>query len=442
MPTAIPSLDNNICSAWTENDRNMYNSYDFFLAKMQVGRRPWWQTFTKLVKKKPWTPNHGPLMRGIRTNMAPILRQYAAPELLTTQPTEDIYNVTETRADAPLFWHDFTSPVMYFLPSFNDFLDHITDTGKTIMEQMEVYEETFYRWNMFQMCPFVLIARGNSAKVVQAPAFDGLSQWTTAKGKSTAWLANLIATEGPTMSPLTLRSLQYAQQIMETDLGIPSWSGSDDNNGDDKPLEGKYLLVTSNEAYTNFTFDPYLVAAKNCQLDIVQDRYYGNIFGCVTARKQAKPLWMKADGTFAAPEVRVEDPGNLTWADNETQPNPEYTNILPIDPDNNPTQCSPFEISFLGGEIGYDAIDSGPPPSQFTKDTPPHQFPGMRWNGEVYLTKDFLLECPDAVTGAIRYKTNNQGKYLKYQAEQTYGIFPRQRRSVIPIIHKRQRGGV
>src|ERR1044072_4269338 len=101
MPFAIPSLDNNTCAAWTENDRNMYNAYSFFLAKMQVSRRPNWMTFSRLVKKKAWTPNHGPTMRGVRVNFSPHLRQFATPALLTSQPVEDVMNVTETTADAP-----------------------------------------------------------------------------------------------------------------------------------------------------------------------------------------------------------------------------------------------------------------------------------------------------------------------------------------------------
>jgi len=82
MPTAIPSIDNSACSEWTENDINMYNSYDFFMAKTQVERRQQNMIFNKLVRKsKKWTPNHGPTMRGVRVNPSPVLRQMAYPNV-------------------------------------------------------------------------------------------------------------------------------------------------------------------------------------------------------------------------------------------------------------------------------------------------------------------------------------------------------------------------
>ena len=79
MPTAIPSLDNDSCAEWTENDIDMYNSYDFFLAKINVEMRPRWDTFKKMCKPRKWTPNHGPTMRGVRKNPSPHLRQDAFP---------------------------------------------------------------------------------------------------------------------------------------------------------------------------------------------------------------------------------------------------------------------------------------------------------------------------------------------------------------------------
>jgi hypothetical protein len=167
---------------------------------------------------------------------------------------------------------------------------------------------------------------------------------------------------------------------------------------------------------------------KNCDLDVVNGTFRGSLFGRLTAKLEHLPMYMKNTGIFEEPELRVGT--NVTLNEGETLPNPDYAEI-----DN-----SPWAISFISGRPGYESISSGPPPSAFTKDTPPHNFPGMKWNGEVYLTKDFLLECVDPVTGAVRTKTNSKGRYLRYESTLNLGIFPKQRRSIIPILHKRKQG--
>lgn len=430
MPTAMPQLDVNTCSAWTENDRNLYNAYSFWLAKTQVTRRSTWLTFSRLIKKKKWKPNHGPVMRGVRVNFSPHLRQFATPVLLSQNPVEDVMNVTETTADAPLYWQEFGSPTFNFFPSFTDFLDHITDTGNDIMEKVERFEEIFYRGMIFHMAPFVYVAQEKTMLKVPMASFNGLSQLDATKGKTTADLANLIALHGGNATHLTLAALNASVTKLSVNEGIPFFGGADTQTGDNKPMEGKYLLITHEEAWDQFTFDPWLLQAKNCNLDIVHDQFRGSIFGRITSRMESLPMFMKDNGTFVAPEVRVSDPADLTGADGETQPNPEYAD---------PAQ-SPWAWSYIAGDVGYEGIEAGPPPAAFTKDTPPKNFPGMQWNGEVNLTKNFLLECPDPVTGEIRYKTNDKGRYIKYESTLHVGIFPRQRRSIIPILHKRKQG--
>ena len=429
MPTAVPSIDNSACAEWTENDRNMYNSYSFWLAKTQVERRDTWMTFKKLTKNRPWKPNMGPVMRGVRRNASPHLRQFAFPNPLTSQPLSDIMNVTETTTDAILYWQEFESPSMYFLPSFQDFLDHVSDTGEDIMEKVERYEEMFLRGMMFHMSPGFYVAEGNSATFIPTTPFDGLTLLNPATmGKTTSLLADVINDRGGAMSHLTLASLAKMHTNMSVSMGIPGFQSSFTPTGDNKGLAGKYALITHEEAWDQFTFDPYLQQHKNCDLDVVNGSFQGSIFGRITSKLESLPMYMKADGTFANPEIRVDN--NVALNDNETIPSPTYAEIA----------NSPYAWSFLCGNPGYESISSGPPPAAFTKDTPPHNFPGMKWNGEVYLTKDFLLECVDPVTGAVRTKTNSKGRYLRYESTLTMGIFPRQRRSIIPILHKRKQG--
>jgi hypothetical protein len=139
--------------------------------------------------------------------------------------------------------------------------------------------------------------------------------------------------------------------------------------------------------------------------------------------------WDGANGiNFYEPEIRVDD--GVTLNDGETIPNTQYT-----DP-----ASSQYEIGFLSGRGGYETIEVGPPPSQFAKDEMPHNFPKMSWNGEVKLTKRFLVPCLDSDSGTVTYEENTYGEHLKFISQIALGIIPLQRRNVIPIIYKRKRG--
>lgn len=422
----MPEIDQDACRGWSENDIDLYNSYSFFLAKTQVERRKTWPTFGKLTRKKPWTRNHGPIMRGVRKNPSPHVRQQVNPNPLTSNPKVDINNLTETKTDTILYWQDFESPVLNWLPSFNDFLDHVSEFGEDMMEKVDRFEELFYRTMMFHMSPFMFICKENSVELVETTPFAGTSVLGANDGKSAAVLAGLIAAHGATASHLNMRALAHALTKMSINLGVPPFSGSGLPSGDNKGIDQKYLLITHEEAWTQFSFDPYLQTHKNCDLDVIYGQFQGSLFGRMTGRLEDKPMFLKADGTMPAPETRVET--DVALNQGETVPNPTYTDV----------DQSPWAISWIAGQIGYDAIEIGPPPAAFTGNKPPHNFPGMQWNGEVYLTKNFLLECVDPTTGEVRPKLNSKGRYLRYEATAAMGVFPRQRRNLIPILHKRK----
>lgn len=429
MPNSMPAVDTSTCQAWTEQDINLYNKYPFFLAKTEVSNRPKWETFGKLCKQRQWRPNMGNVMRGVRKNPSPNIRQFAYPEPLTVNPSADIMNILETATDSILYWHDFESPVFYFLPSFTDFLDHITDTGEDIQEKITRYEDLFYRGMMFHMSPYFFVCTGNTMQLVLTTPFDGLTAFNPATmGKTTTILANAVNAFGPQITNLTAPAVANGLTKMSTNLGIPPFSGSGMPMGDSKALAQKYALITHEEAWYQFTFDPYIQQFKNCNLDIINESFSGNIFGRAAAKLESLPMFMKNDGTFAQPELRVGN--NVALNEGETVPNPDYAEIT----------NSPWAWSWLAGDIGYERISSGPPPAAFTGNKMPRNFPGMQWNGEVYLTKDFLLECVDPNTGDVRVKTNSKGRFIRYESTLTLGIFPKQRRNVIPVLHKRAQG--
>jgi hypothetical protein len=91
------------------------------------------------------------------------------------------------------------------------------------------------------------------------------------------------------------------------------------------------------------------------------------------------------------------------------------------------------------GPTGYESIEVGPPPSHFTGDKFPDA-PPMFWNGQVKLTKNFVVPCIEDGTGNIYYEANTYGENIKFIGQATYGILPVQRRNIIPIAYLRNRG--
>jgi hypothetical protein len=432
MPlTSIPAIDANICSGWSEQQINLYNSLPFYFAKMQVDIKRTWPSFSKLVGKIRWTPNMGTTMRAVRKEASPHLRQFAFPtEILGgLAPKKDVLDVRELTVDVQIYRHRFESQVMSFIPSFKDFLrDHVDATSKDIAEKQIRYNDIYIRGRIFHEAPFVFIPNRAAGELVNAPygvgddAARAAGYQASNSAKQTSWLQARAAEIG-TPGNLTFSAINLLVTIMENDLRIPSFNGNDLPK-DDQGLSGKYALVCSGEAWNQFTYDPWMLSVKPLDLDVVHNGWRGSFFGRVTTKIEDLPLRMSADGTFPNPQLRETSP--TAYNIGESVNNPLYNN-------------APFEWAFMCGAQGYDAIDVGPPPEPFASTGMPEGFGKMFWNGEIEITKNILLQCVDE-TGAVLYDLNNYGEYLKMISQVTYGVLPRQRRSIIPILIRRKRG--
>jgi hypothetical protein len=289
------------------------------------------------------------------------------------------------------------------------------------MEKIERFNDIYIRSMAFQFAPYVFVSTGTGVKVLNSPFWTGTGNFTEGSdGKTTAWLTSAI---GECSGSLTLAALAHAAAIMETNLRIPYFSGK---LGADTNLESrKYRLICSGEAYQQFSFDPYLQQNKNCDLNVVSGSFKGDLFGRITSIIEDLPLHMTAAAGFEEPELRVDDSG--AYNNGETLPNPQYAEIA----------NSPYNWGFLCGQSGLDAIEVGPPPSKFTGDTPPHDFPGLFWNGEVKPTKQRLIKTLDSA-GSEQWEMNTYGEYMWWISQATFGVLPKQRRNIIPILYQRK----
>lgn len=434
MPLAsIPAINANVCSGWTEQDVNLYNKLPFYLAKMQVERRKTWVTWAKFLGKKRWTPNMGPIMRSVTKEPSPHVRQTANPALINLPAKKDVMQIRERSVDEQVRHHKFESLNLNFLPDFRDFMkDHVKATGTDIMEKMERYEDLFYRSNIIQRSPFIWVPGRAAGELVTTPTdlwdetyANTVTTLTGANSKNSAFWQAMFAQIGQE-GTLGFETLNRLTTVAENDIGMPNFSGSD-LPSEDKGLSGKFCVVLSSEAFNQFTFDPWLLNNKNCQLDIINGRFTGSLFGRVTTIIENKPMRFKADGTLSSPELVELNPDAYNYG--ETIPNPDYFNI----------ETSPYELAFFVGAEGYDHLEVGPPPSEFASNGMPEGFGKMQWNGEVILTKNILVPCVDDA-GNVTWETNAYGEYLKFISHATFGILGKQRRNIVPILFKRKRG--
>lgn len=420
MPNyTLPAIDLNAASQWNEQDINTYNALPYFMAIMQLDRRKQWLTHSKLVGKTRWVPNSGSELRGVQKVPSPHIRQMIFPNVMNSMPNKDITDVREVLFKGYIYRHRFESQVMSFIPSFKDFMkNHIKAQGDDLMEKQERSEEIYIRTGIWFYSPNVYLC--GQDKYVAAPHEYGNAAGTAANSKTTAWLTAKLP---DVTKNLTLLDLNRLIQIMDNDLQVMPFQGNSLPK-DDAPLQDKYCLVCSSEAYMQFGLDPFATNYRNVNLEYALNQFKGNFWGRITSKLEHLPMRIAADGTFPAPEVRQ---GNASeWDYNDTVPNPDYVN-------------APYEVAWLYGAAGYDSIEVGPPPAAFTGQAIPTNFAKMFWNGEVRLINNFLVSSLDA-SGTVVQDINHYGEYVKFICQTAYGLLPKNRRNVMPIIFARKRG--
>ncbi len=428
MSQQIPALDQVLCNVWPELPTNLYQKYDYYLVKAETEARKNWQTWTNLITDTvKWTPNMATTMRAVMVEDSPIMRQSARPRYITSDPLEDIFMVRERIAEARLQWHDFTSPYFQFLPSFQDFMKgNLVPTRKTIERQIMNYEDQFYRTFAWDNSPNVYVA---GVGLVQAPtglAADGTSN------KTAAWLQGQLAASASRNNFLTYQEMFNAASVFTQEVGATPYSGDGLPDGDNKIIDNKYVLLCSNEAWMQFTNDPWVKENRPLAMNIVNSAFKGPLFDTILGRIERYPLRFAVTTDYApsekAPEVSEVNPSAPDYG--RTKPNLDYAQV----------DLSQVEVAWLIGGKNYKRIESGPPPEFFNGPaSDPSKISGMQWNGQVYPTRNFLIPCKDP-DGNIQYKMNDRGRYMKFMGSLVMGALPLNAFNIMPIIFRRRRG--
>jgi hypothetical protein len=425
----LPSIDQNICGAWTQQQLDLYNKLPFYLLEAQAAYRQHWTVWSKLLDFIPWKPNMGDTMRRVAAEPTPIMRQEAFPERLSSVPKTDVINYRERKIDAHVHWQDFVSPHFNFLPEFQDFMKHIDRNMENINKQVTVYEDVFYRTRLFHHAPYVYVC---GVGLVAAPTGDGDAAGTT--GKTWGWLQNecFVPLAGVTLGYLTFEELFKALNEAEQTVGMTPFEGTGKPGSDSNPLNERFCLVQSPESWNNFVNDPWLKENRPLAMNIVTEGFKGDLWGRIRSKLERYPLRYQTDSNHAVtalpvPEVIEENDTREDFG--RTKPNPIFT--LPVN--------SPYEVAFLVGGKSAEYIEVGPPPAEFIRSLDQGAAVKMNWNGKSYLTKDFLVPCKNQA-GTLYMDANSWGRYIRAQASLAVGISPMNMHNVLPIIYKRRIG--
>ena len=417
-----------VSELWNQQDVNQFNKLDFYLATLEAQYYPKWQLFNKLFGSIKWQANMGNTMKGVRAEHSPIGRQMFFPNNITDPPKKDIHEVREVSETARIKRHLYESPQFAFLPSFTDFRrEQIPFAVDDITMQIGVADDQFARSTIFHRSPTVYIsgkAGGVGAfagnEIVAAPVGDGSDDGSTAK--TTAWLQEAASYAGNNLGNLGFKTTKKAATIFGEDIRAPFFEGGAGQPTPNEVLKGKYLLVSSNEAFEYLSFDDFVLANKEITRDVLNAEFNGTIGSRIVWKSERFPLRMLADGTFPAPEIREGNSGAYNYG--EPVPNPAYVS-------------APYEWAFLIGGGAYKMIKVGAPPKEFASPMAEEKFRKMNWNGEVKITSDLLVNLGTAAAPVM--DTNKHGEFVQLIASTVHGIIPCNRRYVLPILYRRVR---
>jgi hypothetical protein len=419
---------------------NRFAQLPFYLVANEIEQYSKWSEFDQLYGSIPWQDNMGDTMKAVTPQRSPVGRSFFFPNPVTSASNKDIHQISESNETAVVYKHKYGSFVFNFIPSFQVFWDkYIKFNSDDIVSQIAISNNQFIETQMWFNSTYVYLC--GTGLVGGAPTGAGNVALTAAGSKTAAWLIAITnGTGGNTgvLQNLRLRDVYRAIMNLQDDLGAPSFSGVKNMPKDNEGLKGKYALFCSSEDWFNFTFDPdvlnKLSGLAPCDLNLVFNDFKGSLFGQITCKIKKYPIrYNTVDIVDSANTVLWKagspiDPEIFDPTDNKWKPNPYYTNLI----------SAPNTVAWLLGDSFCKTIKVGPPPAEFaSKNMSGQKFYSLRWNGEVRLTDQILINNAD---GSI--ELNDYGENLQLKAQLTHGVLMTERRFAFPILIKRSRPAI
>jgi len=415
----------------------------FYIVLNEVQQYCNWSEFDQMYGSIPWQENMGSVMEAVTPQRSPVGRSFFFPNPITQASNKDLYQITESQESAILYKHKYGSFVFNFLPNFQVFWDRfIKFNSDDIVKQIALSNNQFIETMMWFNASYVYLC--GTGLVSGAPINMGNVSYNAAGSKTAAWL---IATTqgvggvGGVMQNLRLRDVYRAIMNLQEDLGAPSFNGVKNMPKDNEGLKGRYALFCGSEDFFNFTFDPDVNGIngvqgqlKSVNLDLLFNDFKGSLFGTITCKIKKYPV------RYSLTNI-VDGAGNILWTagfpidpeifdpiDQKWKPNPYYTSLI----------SAPYSIAWLLGDNYAKTIKVGPPPKEFaTKNMSGEKFYSLRWNGEVRLTDQILINNAD---GSV--ELNDFGENLQLKAQLTHGYLVTERRFAFPMLIARSRPAV
>jgi len=468
-----------------------FKQLSFYLAKNEVALYPKWNVYDTLFGSIPWQPNMGSTLKGTTPTPSPVLRTTFMPEELTAYPKKDQFTVGERTEDAMLGMHRFESNRFRFLSNFESFWrDHLSYAQSDIVRQIQNANNTFIRTLMYYQAPDAfIVGHGLSSQAGHTSLYrkremsqanirliesitpgggtlDDLDTDTTHQVASSDTATHTISKSGGlkfredcggvndagnvTATTLTLKDIFKAMLVLQEDIQAPPFDRTYGAPKTSEMVKGKYVLICSTEAWASLLWDADLrqhgTSGKTqlapANMNLLKDGFAGDLFGKITAKFDPYPMRFDHNGSLVTPQTQDSSSGKVI-------PNVSYnaigTGATGDDNDGslNDAGNASYEIAFLVGADAFKTINVGPPPKEFAgKNMNAKKFYGMKWNGEVTLTDQFLIPTGSGsapLSDGAGSELNTYGDYLKFISQAVIGGIAGDTRYCLPISFLRRR---
>ncbi len=426
--------------AWNVQDIERFNKLPFWMAKQQTDQLPYFSRWKDLFGKIKWQSNMGDTLVGVVNEYSPKTTNVHKPKYITNTPLKTVASHFERSNTARIYRHKFESPQFHFLPSFRDFQTGQLDfAARDLNRQVAFGFDDFVRWQIVQLSPAFFVVGNNDPYVTGLPVGPP-GEGTLADPKTAAVFQTLIAQIGPE-GLLDFRAICAVRSAARNVIGMVPWDGVPGTPGDNTIMKGKFILMGDPLIYEAMQFDTHVLNTRPLAMDLLHNDWMGVIAENILFRAERYDLRVAADGTIPAPEIETQYPVNATITSGDSTvtdpggavrveviPNPDYVN-------------APYGIAFFLGHQPYEAIDIGPPPSEFASGkVNTTRISKLTWNGEVRLTDDLLINYGGSGgLDVASMDTNKYGEFLQLICDTVLGIIPKTPRYALPIIYRRSK---